>query len=168
MTSEPDDLATRNVATPQLLATLLHYKPSKAMMRKLFITAVAALFATSAFAQQDNQNPAKPDYSRPTLLRVLSADNDQPPHSAIEFDVGTVTFHTLGTTWQFDYLPFHAPFQGSVNRGRGFGSDMPNAFALTGTEMPFTPRTWREGRAMSEEMKRIERSERAKVRVKPE
>lgn len=140
------------------------------MMRKLIITIAAALVATSALAQQDTeQQPPKPDYSRPTLIRVLSADETPPKHrSAIQFDVGSVTFRALGTTWRFNYLPIMAPFPGSFSRGRGIGSEVPNAFELTHTELPYTPRTWRDNRALSKELQRIEKSERAKIKVNTE
>lgn len=139
-------------------------------MRTTFLALFAVLLATAAFAQQDEQTPApKPDYTRPTLIRVLSASEAPPPHpSAIEFDIGSVTFNALGTTWRFHYLPFLAPLPGSFSRGRGFGSDVPNAFELTHTELPYTPRTWHDQRELSKELQRIEKTERAKVKVNPE
>ena len=140
-------------------------------MRTIVITTLAALLATSALAQEeDNQtNAPKPDYSRPTLIRVLSANVGEPKHeSSIHFDIGSVTFHALGTTWRINYLPLMVPLSGSFSRGRGLGSDVPNAFELTNTELAYTPRTWRDDRALSKELQRIEKSERAKIKVNPE
>jgi hypothetical protein len=141
------------------------------MMKTACIAAFAALVTTAALAQQTESpsNAPAPDYSRPTLIRVLSADDSRPQRqSSIQFDVGSVTFNALGTTWRFDYMPFRAPLPGSFSRGRGIGSDIANAFELTHTELPYTPRTWRDNRALSKELQRIEKSERAKVKVNPE
>jgi hypothetical protein len=96
-----------------------------------------------------------PDYSRDTLLRLFA---DAPEREEIDprfrHSIGAVDFKALGMRWRIGYLPFFAPFQGSyltTNR------EWPDPFTLTGTAYASPPRTWRRGREMSAELKRIER-----------
>jgi hypothetical protein len=142
-------------------------------MRPTAIAFAALLLAGSLLAQTDAQpEPAqKPDYSRPNLIRILHAE-DTPPEAPrrIEFPFGAIQIRGFGTRWLIGYLPFLMPLSGSVNNGRGLGSNFPNPFALTGTEIPYTARSWHDQRAMSRELRRIESEERkrAKVKVNPE
>jgi hypothetical protein len=134
--------------------------------------AITALFiAISLQAQTEQPTAPKPDYTRPTLIRILSV-NDQPPkpEPRVEYHFGAVDVRALGTRWMIGYLPFFMPLSGSVNTGRGLGSNFPNPFALTHTEIPYTARSWRDRRAMSRELRRIDNEEkkRAKVKVNPE
>ena len=136
-------------------------------MRTTFLTLGALLFASALMAQQ---NPPPPDYSRTTLLRILSVDQPEEPERKVDYPFGAIRIEGRSTRWLLGYLPFLQPLSGSVPTGRGLGSDFPNPFVLTHTDYPFTPRTWRDNRAMSRELRRIESEEqkRAKVKVNPE
>jgi hypothetical protein len=138
-------------------------------MRTTVVTLGAFLFAGALMAQQQNP-PQPPDYSRPTLLRILSVDQPEQQERKVEYPFGAIQIDGRNTRWLIGYLPFLMPLSGSVPTGRGFGSDFPNPFVLTHTEYAFTPRTWRDNRAMSRELRRIESEERkrAKVKVTPE
>ena len=136
-------------------------------MRTTLLTLGALFFAGAVMAQTTSQPP---DYSRPTLLRILAVDQPQQEERKVEYPFGAVRIEGRSTRWLIGYLPFLMPLSGSVPTGRGLGSDFPNPFALTHTDYPFTPRTWRDNRAMSRELRRIESEERkrAKVKVNPE
>jgi len=47
---------------------------------------------------------------------------------------------------------------------------IPNPFILTGTQFAYTPRTWRDERALSSERKKVEKliKQRAKIKVTTE
>lgn len=137
------------------------------MKRTVF--ALAALFFAGTLTAQ--QAPATtPDYSRPTLLRILSVDHTAQEDRRVEYPFGAVRVEGRSTRWLIGYLPFLMPLSGSVNTGRGLGSDFPDPFALTHTQVAYGPRTWRDQRAMSRELRRIESEERkrAKIKVTPE
>ena len=87
-----------------------------------------AFSAQQATAQQRTSQP--PDYSRPALFRVLAEQPEQ-PERRVEYPFGAVIIEGRTTRWRIGYLPFLMPLSGSVNTGRGFGSDFPNPFALT-------------------------------------
>jgi len=93
-----------------------------------------ALTAATAGAQQ------KPDYSRPTLLRILADAPSEKDERAIRFDNGAVVFDALGLRWSFPYHPV-LPLPGS----RPIVSQvLPDAFSLTGTEYATPPRLFRD------------------------
>lgn len=123
------------------------------------------LLSVAPVAAAQTRDPEVPDYSRPALVRILSAGARSQTEPPIEFHFGSVKFRTLGTRWQIAWLPVLMPFSGSFNTGRGIGSNFPNPFVLTGTEIPQTARTWRDERAMSGELQRIEREERKRAHV---
>jgi hypothetical protein len=141
-------------------------------MRTTAVTLAALLFAGPLVAQTNQQAASnKPNYSRPALIHILSTeDTTAQEQPRVEFPIGAVQGHAIGTRWLIGYLPFLMPLSGSVNTGRGFGSDFPNPFALTHTEYAYTSRTWRDRRALSKELRRIESEEkkRAQVKVNPE
>jgi hypothetical protein len=141
-------------------------------MRTTAIAFATLLLAGTLQAQTDAQQPAsKPDFSRPTLIRILSADEPPPEEEPrVEFKFGSIQVRALGTRWLIGYVPLLMPLSGSVNRGRGLGSNFPDPFELTGTSFPYTSRTWHDQRAMSRELRRIESEEkkRARVKVNPE
>ena len=84
--------------------------------------------------EEEQPNASKPDYSRPTLIRILSVNEAPPkPEPRVEFPFGAINVRALGTRWMLGYLPFMMPLSGSVNTGRGLGSNFPNPFALTHT-----------------------------------
>ena len=133
-------------------------------MRQSAMALLLSLAAAAAMAQPSP--PHQPDFSRPTLVRILS-NAPEPPHEPnITYHVGSVEFRALTTRWRIAYLPIMAPLSGSFNRGRGFGASLPDPFLLTGTEIPQTARTWRDMRTMSNELKRIEQSERARAKIR--
>ena len=132
-------------------------------MRTTVFALSALLFAGTLTAQQTAQQA--PDYSRPTLLRIL-ADQPEPDDRKVEYPFGAIQIEGRSTRWLIGYLPFLMPLSGSVPTGRGLGSDFPNPFVLTHTDYAFTPRTWRDNRAMSRELRRIESEERKRAKVK--
>lgn len=138
-------------------------------MRTTSIALVAFLAAGMAQGQTtDGQQTPPPDYSREKLREIFSK-TEIPPNrdSTIEFTLGAVYFKALGMRWRVNFLPFLAPLPGSFRDTTGYHVD---PFALTGTEIAQTPRTFASRRAVSKEAKRIEKTEkekRAKVVVKP-
>jgi hypothetical protein len=133
-------------------------------MRTTLLTLGALLLAGTLTAQQNPPQP--PDYSRTTLLRILSVDQQEQQERKVEYPFGAIQIQGRSTRWLLGYLPFLQPLSGSVPTGRGLGSDFPNPFVLTHTDYPFTPRTWRDNRAMSRELRRIESEERKRAKVK--
>lgn len=152
-------------------------KAALAALLAMFLTAATAAAQTSAPTQpppasieiSSSSSPPPPDYSRDALLR-LWADKPLPPplpEHRVVFHDGVVEFRALNTRWRFNFLPFLAPLPGSYRRTN---ATMPDAFTMLGVEPPQTPRTWRDQRAVSKEMRRIERTERerAKIKVEPQ
>lgn len=139
-------------------------------MKRLTLIVTILLLANGAVAQDDNK-AGNPDYTRDNLLRLFKDAADEKPRGNpnIQFGVGFVDFKALGQRWRFNYLPIMIPLQGSMPwRSNDAWDSTPNPFALTGTTIPYTARTWQDRRAMNTEMKRIEKTERAKVKVKVE
>jgi hypothetical protein len=120
-------------------------------------TILALLLLTASAAAQDT----RPDYSKDTLLRLFVAAAEQESENPIRYRRGAVEFRALGTSWKFNYLPMMA-FQGTLS---GVSMELPNAFALTNTAIATSPRSWRTRREVNAELKRIEKTERAKIRV---
>ncbi|HKO58851.1 MAG TPA: hypothetical protein VJ276_23490 [Thermoanaerobaculia bacterium] len=124
-----------------------------------------ALGIAGAAAAQEQQNAPPPDFSRDRLREILTVDGGPPePAGRIEFLPGAIVFRALGMRWRFN--AFAAPLPGSVRTTTGYDVD---PFALTGTEIAQTPRTWVSRRAVNAELKRIDRTERerAKIKVNP-
>ena len=124
------------------------------------------LLALPALAQED---PTDPDYSRDTLLRLFADagnDIDDADMRAIRYRLGSVEFTALGTSWRFNYLPIMVPFSGT---GAGFNGQntntLPDPFMLTNTQIATSPRAWRTQRQKNEELRRIERTERSRMRI---
>jgi hypothetical protein len=137
-------------------------------MRSAILMVLALLVSANVLAQQQFREE-QPDYSRDTLLRLF-ADNpereDVEPRFKHQF--GAIEFRTKNIRWRVGYLPFFLPLHGSVPWDHD--QRWPDPFVLTGTEIAHTSRTWRDRRAMTSEMRRIERKvrESAVVRVSPE
>jgi hypothetical protein len=123
-------------------------------------TILALLLLTSSAAAQDTRAPVG-DYSKDTLLRLFVDAAQQEGENPIRYRRGAVEFRALGTTWKFNYLPMMA-FQGTLN---GVSMELPDPFALTGTAIATSPRSWRTRREVNTELKRIEKLERAKIKV---
>jgi hypothetical protein len=132
-------------------------------MRTTLFALAALLIAGTLTAQQTT--PPSPDYSRPTLLHILS-DQPEQQDRKVEYPFGAVQIEGRNTRWLIGYLPFLTPLSGSVPTGRGLGSDFPNPFVLTHTDFPMSARAWRDNRAMSRELRRIESEERKRAKVK--
>ena len=133
------------------------------------ILIMTLLLATSAAAQQSFRDPESPDFSRDTLLRLFAEGEErEDPEARFRHRFGVIDFRAAGMRWRIGYLPFMVPLSGSqpwVN-----GQRWPDPFVLTGTEIAQTPQTWRSQRAMSAELRRIERRvrETSTVRVQPD
>lgn len=127
------------------------------------------LTATAAWAQQEEPNQPTPDYSREKLIELFAdIPQRETAERRIKHSIGMTEFKAFGMRWRVGYLPFFAPLPGSqpwINRDR-----WPDPFLLTGTEFASPPRTWRQTRNMSAELKRIEKKlkEKQKVKVEPE
>jgi len=118
------------------------------------------LFGTAAAAQDAPET----DYSKDTLMRLLHAEEKRPePKPRVDFHVGAVDFMIRGSRYRFNYLPFMTPLSGSNPRT---SMEIPDPFALTGTSIASPPRVWRNRRALNAELRRIERTERARAKLK--
>lgn len=133
-------------------------------MRYALATILALTLAAGASAQQaSSKQPARPDYSRENLRKLFVDGQGAPPNSQVEWNFGTVEFRAFGMRFNFAYLPFFAPLQGSLPETTG--RQMVDPMALTGAELATTPQTRRDPRVENnDELKKIE--ERAKVRAK--
>ena len=128
-------------------------------------TAILALLlvAVAARAQEEPQTEAetRPDYSRESLLRLVVDVEKPEPQKRVSFPIGAIEFRALGTRFQFVYLPM-MPLSGSITRTT---QEWPDPFSLTGTAIAMGPRAWRTERARNSELRRIDRTERARLRV---
>jgi hypothetical protein len=126
-----------------------------------FLIAFAAL---GAAAQEEQQPDVKVDYSKPALQRFVSSIPPEPKRDRnMHFYIGGVEFRALGTRYRFNYLPILAPLSGTR---LGVTQEWPDPFSLTGTVIATPRRAWRTQRQVDAEMKRIEKTERAKIKVK--
>lgn len=121
-------------------------------------TILALLLVTASAAAQDA--PVR-DYSKDTLLRLFVEAAEQERENPIRYRRGAIEFRALGTSWRFNYLPMMA-MHGTLN---GVTMEVPDPFALTGTAIATSPRSWRTRREVNAEMRRIEKLERAKIKV---
>ena len=128
---------------------------------KTTITILVLLAAASLSAQETE---TKPDYSKPTLQRFVMSMPDAPPPRIrnVRFHVGAVEFGALGTRWRFNYLPIMTPLSGSR---LGVTQEWPDPFSLSGTPIATPKRAWRTQRQVNSELRRIEQTERAKIKV---
>jgi hypothetical protein len=131
---------------------------------------LALLIATTAAAQETTPADApRPDYTREKLTQIFSHVVEAPPKPdpTVNWHLGDVEFRALNMRWRMSWLPLLAPLPGSI---RGTVPGPLDPFAMTGTVIPYTPRTWHDQRSLSKELQRIERMERerAKIRVKSE
>jgi hypothetical protein len=134
---------------------------------KTKIAIILLLAATSLSAQEQSSDTTteatKPDYSKPSLQRfVLSIPEPPKRDRSVRFYVGAIEFGAVGTRWRFNYLPIMAPLSGTR---LGVTREWPDPFALTGTVIATPRRAWRTQRKVDSELKRIEKSERAKIKV---
>jgi hypothetical protein len=118
------------------------------------------LLATTATAQ-DPQDAQVRDYSKDTLLRLFIDAAEQESEHPISYGGGAVAFDALGTSWRFNYYPM-MPFSGTLG---GITQEVPDPLALTNTVLATPKRAWRTRREINAERKRIDATERAKVKV---
>ncbi len=135
--------------------------------------AVVIVLALAVTAAAQEKTPASPpDYSREKLIQIFANEPEtKPVEKRVQFDFGFIDWRALGMRWRIGYLPFLVPLAGSEPwRYNGSMGAFPDPFELTHTEIASPPRTWKQMRDMSAEMKRIEKTEkaRAKVVVNPE
>jgi len=118
----------------------------------------ALVMSGSSLAQEQ----AKPDYSRENLQRFVAAIPEEPePERRIRFYWGAIEFSALGQRWRFAPM---LPLSGS---GLRTTNELPDPFALTGTQIATPKRAWRTQRKINAELRRIDQLERrAKVEVK--
>lgn len=126
-------------------------------MKTSFFVLFAALIALPALAQEEPQ----PDYSRENLQRFVAAIPEEPKRERrIRFHWGAIEFDALGQRWTFSPV---MPLSGSIMRTT---QEWPDPFALSNTPIATPPRAWRTQRQLNSEMRRIEKMERAKIKVK--
>ena len=132
-------------------------------MRVLTLFALTFLIATTAAAQQQFREEP-PDFSRDTLLRLFAeAPEREEADSGFQHRLGMIEFRAAGARWRVGYLPFFLPLHGSMPWNHH--QRWPDPFVLTQTEIASTPRSWRDQRQMSSELRRIERKLRESQRV---
>jgi len=126
---------------------------------------ILVLLAATAASAQEEPPVVNPDYSKESLQRFVANIPEPPPRRVrdVIFHIGAIEFRALGTRWRLNYLPFMMPLSGTQ---MGITQTPPDPFALTQTTIATPPRAWRTQRQVSAEMKRIEQTERAKVKVK--
>lgn len=101
-------------------------------------------------------------YSRATLQRFVMANPPKPERDRnMRFYMGGVEFQALGTRWNL-FNPM-LPFSGTRPTT---SRELPDPFSLTSTVIATPRRAWVTRRQLNAELKRIEKTERAKVRVK--
>lgn len=122
-------------------------------------TAILVLFAAMVVAPARAQE-TKPDYSRENLQRFVAAIPEEPERERnFRFYWGAIEFTALGQRWRFAPM---LPLSGSVMRTT---QEWPDPFSLTGTAIATPKRAWRTQRKVDAEIRRIEKMERAKIRV---
>jgi hypothetical protein len=132
-------------------------------MRTTALLLALLLVAGGAAAQEEA--PAerqRPDYSRNTLLRLFADAGDDDDQRAIRVGNGAL-LEVRGLAMTFRLMGVLPPLSGS--EFRTVMNTLPDPFALTGTSIATSPRAWRTQRQRSRELRRIEDTERAKIRV---
>jgi hypothetical protein len=126
----------------------------------------AALLVAATLSAQETA-PPKPDYSRDTIMKLfMNADPDEHPIRYRGYEnFGSVQFHALGTTFHLNYLPFLMPLSGTGFGMSATSQTFPDPFVLTNTQIATSQRAWRTRRNLKAEMRRIEKSERARIKV---
>ena len=119
------------------------------------------LLLVAATAQADE----RPDYSPQGLLRLFFGETPRPSgERALQFSYGVVEYRSPyagGTNLKF--TPALLPLSGTELRTT---QTLPDPFALTRTQIATSKRAWRTQRTLNAELRRIEKLERAKIRVR--
>jgi len=127
-------------------------------MRASATILILLLVAGSAAAQS-----RQPDYSKDGLLRMFAGEPlEVRGERPVDFYVGAISFRALGSNFRFNYLPFMMPLSGTE---LDVTQSWPDPFSLTRTAIATSPRAWRTQRNVNAELRRIEKLERARVRV---
>jgi hypothetical protein len=103
------------------------------------------------------------DYSRDHLNRLFVELPTPPEVEDIVITPGMAQFRALGLNFNLGYLPFFAPFPGSVPTTTNV---WPDPFSLTRTSLATTPRSFARGQALNREIRRINKLERDKAKAK--
>jgi hypothetical protein len=121
---------------------------------------ILALLLLVGAATARAEEPVR-DYSKDRLLHLFANAAKQEGENPIRYRRGAIEFTALGTTWRFNYIPMMAM------SGARFGvtNEWPDAFALTNTQIATSSRSWRTRRNVTSELRRIEKMERAKMKV---
>ena len=105
-----------------------------------------------------------PDYSSQGLLRLFNGETLRPTgERALMFSYGVVTYHNPVANLTFS--PALLPLSGSELRTTNV---WPDPFSLTRTQIATSKRAWRTQRQYNAELRRIKKSERARIRVSTE
>jgi hypothetical protein len=131
-------------------------------MRTLAIALVSTLAAGMALGQDALKAPPKPDYSRPTLMRLF-VEEPQISQPRFDFDIGQVTYHRHGLNLMVGYLPLLAPFPGTVPTTT---RQMIDPFAMTHTQYATPARIANAER--ERQLRQIERLGRGRARTNDE
>jgi hypothetical protein len=110
-------------------------------------------FSTFSFAQEETEEtePESHDYSRPTLLFILSEEEKSPNEPDTTFE-----YHTRN--WTFRWLPFLTPIVTSRNFGNASIMGPVDPFSLLGMEYPETADTYPDRGEQSRFRKRMVRT----------
>ena len=120
-----------------------------------FLALILLVGAVAAQAQ------SRPDYSPAGLQRffaaqTVSAEDDDP----LRFSYGVIDYRFGNTHLQFS--PALLPLSGTEFRTTQV---WPDPFSLTRTQIATSKRAWRTQRTLNAELRRIEKMERARLRV---
>jgi hypothetical protein len=114
------------------------------------------LVAAAAYADD------RPDYSPEGLLRLFNGETPRPSEErALQFSYGVIDYRAFGSHVRFS--PALLPLSGTEFRTTNV---WPDPFSLTHTQIATSRRAWRTQRRLNAELRRIEKMERAKIRVK--
>ena len=121
---------------------------------------VISLLVAATAAQAET----RPDYSPAALLRLFvgqpETTQDRDP---LRFSYGVVDYRYGSTHLQFS--PLLLPLSGTEMRTTQV---WPDPFSLTRTPIATSKRAWRTQRRLNAELRRIAKTERAKIRVRTE
>lgn len=139
-------------------------------MKTTLAVVVLLITAVTAAAQQQappavppETTPPKIDASPDSLMKLL-ADHEAPkPSERVDVHFGAIDVRAFGTRFRIGYLPFAMPFVGSRF---SITKEWPDAFSVLGTPIAMTPRQFARSRAMTYELRRIEKLEKVKATVK--
>jgi hypothetical protein len=121
-----------------------------------FLTLILLVASTAAQAE------TRPDYSPAGLQRLFAGQPENTrDDDPLRFSYGVIDYRFRTTHLQFS--PALLPLSGTELRTT---TVWPDPFSLTRTPIATSKRAWRTQRTLNAELRRIEKLERAKVRVK--